>query len=621
MEPSEPLPPRDTSRRMSKTKKESPSSLQTLLAMGFPRARAEKSLVVTGDRGVQVASDWLLSHVHDPRLDDPSPRKFLLYLVPRGELEDRLQTFWDGTRTQIGRNGVHECFPHVTLVNPFSVPYHKVHHLRFILGKFKFPVDKDTVWKFEKYTSHNFMGLFFAKPQESLLRNWVQDIQIILKDKLDLHVTPIPNGFHVSLAYQFATKHFSALEDLLSAVDLENVPVDISSWELRIYSYDPKALNADTGVYKVNYPLVPREEDELPLLSGDYVYIAHADYAASTDGWVPGVSWLTGCSGYLPKNYVQKTQDSNSWTLHSSIKLLDTLQDNEEEENENKESSSSSVEPIQIPSQPRQVYIVRHGERVDFTFGSWIPFCFDASGRYSRKDLNMPRSLPIRSKGPEGFTRDCPLTCLGETQAKLTGEAMQLGGVSIHHVYCSPSLRCIQTCHNLLEGLGLSHLKIHIEPGLFEWLAWYQDGSMPDWMTKDELVEAGFNIDLSYKPYISEDELQDTQESAENFYVRNCFVTQCILQATEEVGGNVLVVAHAPTLDACSRQLVGGEARTVSEMMNIIKKVSYCGVALVTQIPSPSESQTPKWKLDKPNFPPMTHCSSNRFDWTILLDK
>ncbi|CAB4055711.1 UBASH3 [Lepeophtheirus salmonis] len=543
MEPSEPLPPRDTSRRMSKTKKESPSSLQTLLSMGFPRARAEKSLVVTGDRGVQVASDWLLSHVHDPRLDDPSPRKFLLYLVPRGELEDRLQTFWDGTRTQIGRNGVHECFPHVTLVNPFSVPYHKVHHLRFILGKFKFPVDKDT-------------------PQESLLRNWVQDIQIILKDKLDLHVTPIPNGFHVSLAYQFATKHFSALEDLLSAVDLENVPVDISSWELRIYSYDPKALNADTGVYKVNYPLVPREEDELPLLSGDYVYIAHADYAASTDGWVPGVSWLTGCSGYLPKNYVQKTQDSNSWTLHSSIKLLDTLQDNEEEENENKESSSSSVEPIQIPSQPRQVYIVRHGERVDFTFGSWIPFCFDASGRYSRKDLNMPRSLPIRSKGPEGFTRDCPLTCLGETQAKLTGEAMQLGGVSIHH-----------------------------SPGLFEWLAWYQDGSMPDWMTKDELVEAGFNIDLSYKPYISEDELQDTQESAENFYV----------------------LAHAPTLDACSRQLVGGEARTVSEMMNIIKKVSYCGVALVTQIPSPSESQTPKWKLDKPNFPPMTHYESHTF--------
>ena len=88
----------------------------------------------------------------------------------------------------------------------------------------------------------------------------------------------------------------------------------------------------------------------------------------------------------------------------------------------------------------------------------------------------------------------------------------------------------MQTCHSILQGLGLEkEVKINIEPGLFEWLAWYHN-SMPDWMTPEELVEAGYNIEVKYKPYISADELQDTNESVEQFYTRNVFVTQCVLQ-------------------------------------------------------------------------------------------
>jgi hypothetical protein len=67
------------------------------------------------------------------------------------------------------------------------------------------------------------------------------------------------------------------------------------------------------------------------------------------------------------------------------------------------------------------------------------------------------------------------------------------------------------------------------EPGLFEWLAWYQDG-MPDWMSGEELVAAGYNIQLAYKPYISAEELQESTESCQQFYIRNFFVTQCALQ-------------------------------------------------------------------------------------------
>ena len=103
-------------------------------------------------------------------------------------------------------------------------------------------------------------------------------------------------------------------------------------------------------------------------------------------------------------------------------------------------------------------------------------------------------------------------------------------------------------------------MPIHVEPGLFEWLAWYQD-AMPDFMTDSEFAQAGYNVQLSYKPYIGEDELRDAQvqgsiEGCEAYYTRNFFVTQCVLAATEDVGGDVLLIGHASTLDACAQQLV-----------------------------------------------------------------
>lgn len=393
-------------------------------------------------------------------------------------------------------------------------------------------------------------------------------------------------------------------------------------------------------------------------MAGDLVYVDPRDQQAEHSGlWLLGTSWLTGCRGYIPRSCVEKTMKSDAWTLHFTIPIKSGLASVSAGSSSSSQqvSASSSLERLkeatrriataERPSRDRmeqrggqrQMYIIRHGERVDFTFGSWIPYSFEAGVGYKRLDLNMPLTVPKRDGGPEMFSRDCPLTRMGCMQAKLTGEAMKEYGVRISHVYASPSLRCVQTAHNILVGMGLeTHLKIHLEPGLFEWLAWYQDG-MPDFMSTKNLIKAGYNIDESYEPYISQDELRESTlqqaESVEQFYTRNFFVTRCVLQATEEAGGNLLLVAHASSLDACSRQVIGHEPRTLEEMMNITRKVSYCGVAFLEEedddgsIKSSFESLNSRassrmrrkvWRLREPPFPPLTHCSNPRFDGKCL---
>lgn len=113
----------------------------------------------------------------------------------------------------------------------------------------------------------------------------------------------------------------------------------------------------------------------------------------------------------------------------------------------------------------------------------------------------MPLELLNRQGSPNSFNQDGPLTMIGEAQAKILGQGLRLAGVEgIRHVFCSPSLSCLQTCQNILKGLQegnkeTTRLKIAVEPGLFDWNANYQD-SMPQFLTKDEMKLAGFNVEV-----------------------------------------------------------------------------------------------------------------------------
>ncbi|XP_011185936.1 ecdysteroid-phosphate phosphatase isoform X3 [Zeugodacus cucurbitae] len=733
------LPPRKnlTPTRISK---QHLSPLQTLLQMGFTKHRAEKALAATGNRGVQIASDWLLAHVNDSTLDENCPREYILYACPTGSFLHQLEEFWNKSRRVCGWNGAHNYVPHITLVSFFKAPDESSLQLSKAL---KQVVDMsgpllDRPLKLEPYLSQNFMGFFVAEDDANYLKRLsLQYVKEVSNSTISLE--PHVKSLHLTLAYQFPQNQFNSLKTLVESLDATCA----SNWELRLYSRDPRLTTKQ--VHKVVYPHSPHEIDELELRIGDYIYLSTDAVENSCDGWAEGISWLTGSVGHLPVNYIERTTESDAWTLHRVVQLsksttpslisaeeidivdgriisidhdeqdkglhhqnvivglshelIEGTSFNEESENsvenylrktlqpcldlpivqsnhnlmQNSSQLTKSqpinhqpqciliqekpsleissphamevakrrrdmeimVEPISISTphaddtlsinsersnegtslevstnKSRRLYIMRHGERVDFTFGTWIPYCFDEFNNYVRKDLNMPRKLPRRQRCPDGWQNDSPLTNIGLYQAKLTGEALLDCNARIDHVYCSPAYRCVQTCISTLEGLhSRNKFKIKLEPGLFEWMAWYPDG-VPDWMSRSELLEADYNIDTSYHPFISANKLNEcVKETTEEFYTRNFETVRKIIETTK---GNILIVAHATTLDTCTRQLIGAGPRSTNELRQVIHKIPYCSLGAV------EEMDTGDWKLVEPECLPVTHSKNPRFEWNVL---
>ncbi|KAF7273686.1 hypothetical protein GWI33_013633 [Rhynchophorus ferrugineus] len=680
------LPPRRNP-TPTKISKQNLTPLQILLQMGFPKHRVEKALAATGNRGVQLASDWLLAHVNDPLLDDNSPREYILYVCPTGPFLDQLQSFWRKSFNLCGWNGAHNFTPHITLVSFFKAPDEDAPHLAQSL---KTVMERQGAilnesLKLESYMSPNFMGFFVAEEHADYLKRialqYVKEVSnAIISDTYEqfdaltacfpwcttttarciprgsrsISLEPHVKSLHLTLAYQFSNTQYQPLKALVEELD----STVASNWELRLYSRDPR-INGKQ-IHKVIHPYNPSECDELELHTGDYVYISSEALANSVDGWVEGTSWLTGLSGLLPESYTERTAESDAWTLHKKVSINSmTPNPDTKPANDTKLSSSSlsnvSLEPSvlnndellpprppdlndiemdTVPSkdhfyenlidiqkneikesteepQTRSVFLIRHGERIDFTFGGWVPYCFDETGNYIRKDLNMPKNLPERKGGPNSYVKDSPLTTMGLFQARLVGEALKDRNVHISQVYCSPSYRCVQTCDSLLQGLNRKNeLPIRIEPGLFEWMAWYSPENVPEWMAPAELTAAGYNIDETYVPMVSEQELKESRENCEQFYLRSAFITRSTLSASGR--GNVLLVGHTATLDACSRELVGKKARSFNDMSKVIQKIPYCSLVEV-------RGSGNAWEILEPPCLPLTHSANQRFDYKILL--
>lgn len=618
---------------------------------------------------MQVSADWLLAHVYDPELDLPSAREMIVYAYPLGTLGTQIEEFMDSALCKCGRNGAHKSFPHATLCQFFKcedskVPYLIVALKRCLEASLQ-QAPKEI--KLKRYMVQGYIGLFLEEEAASWFREVMRKFTSEAR-RQGVVVDPHRRQLHVTMAHQYLPEHHSSLEELARAKVDPQAP---AKWELRLYSRDHRLASSE--VYKVLYPYSPHKEDELELMEGDYIYVSAADQGQTdSEGWFFGTSHNTGTSGLYPGNYVEKSKDSDCWTLHRSwlvsggdslpsspskslrlpsitrkdpllrsedVQLYDNAagllpeRRNVEElyarvdkiKKKPKDSSSPNhlpngsavdedVPPPLPPSGPRRLFILRHAERVDVTFGKqWIQLSFDPDGSYHRRNLNMPKEIPKRKGGPMDFTKDSPITETGLFQARLTGEGMREQGIRISHVFSSPALRCVQTANAILQGLQDPTIRIKIENGMFEWLAWCQ-GGFPTFLSPGELAKFGLQVDMSYASQVALQDLKPKETHLE-FYKRMFNITRLILKTVGANSGNIMFVGHAATLEACTRQLVGVQPRSAQELTKIVQKIPYCGVC-VCQESEFGKSST--WDFIDPPIPPLTHAPNIRFDWRCL---
>lgn len=68
----------------------------------------------------------------------------------------------------------------------------------------------------------------------------------------------------------------------------------------------------------------PQNIDELMINAGDFIYVNPTQQSEVSEGWVIGTSHQSGCRGFLPENYTERANESDTWVKHRLVVINST---------------------------------------------------------------------------------------------------------------------------------------------------------------------------------------------------------------------------------------------------------------------------------------------------------
>ncbi|KAI1717157.1 histidine phosphatase superfamily (branch 1) domain-containing protein [Ditylenchus destructor] len=235
---------------------------------------------------------------------------------------------------------------------------------------------------------------------------------------------------------------------------------------------------------------------------------------------------------------------------------------------------------------PKTVIVMRHGERVDDLFPKWIERS-QVNDLYEPLDSNMPVTLDPLTRPLNEYLEDTPLTQMGNVLAQLVGRGLYINGRRPDSIYCSPALRCVKTAA-IVANSAKASCKLNIEAGLFENNNLYPH-LHPKWVSRNEFLNAGFNVDMEYKSFYTQEQIWSRDEIASSYNQRMYATLDHIFkrESTLNPNGTVLIAAHASTVDVVSGFLsVPRRQLFDKDLFNVGDRVPYCCTAVFRQVDS-----------------------------------